>query len=145
LSQAKVSGKTGGGNCSVPLAPAAVVREHRPKEAKIDVPFGDFFECAVARVLTGGESKTDAAKIAIALEKNALLASKTWVEKNVREWADVKREAASRKEVIHVGRIFPIVTEKFSELPPISERLKPESCFKVRGFATGRDSKPFST
>ena len=92
-------------------------------------------------VLTGGESKTDAAKTAIALEKNALLASKTWVETNVREWADVKREAALRKEVIHVGRIFPIVTEKFSELPPDQRKTKARIVFQ--GSRRGRPASRF--
>ncbi len=48
----------------------------------------------------------------------------TWDESSVREWEDVRKEAKASGETIHIGRVFPILVEKNSELDPAGLRLE---------------------
>ena len=65
---------------------------------------------------------------AVEKEYNGLRDIGTWDESTVREWSfgpdSVKAEAARTKQEHHVGRLFPIATEKHSELPEKDRIMK---------------------
>ena len=41
---------------------------------------------------------------------------RTWVEADVKDWHEVQAEARQNGETVHIGRLFPILVEKNSEL-----------------------------
>ena len=64
----------------------------------------------------------------LTVEADKLKSRDTWDVSSVREWSEVSNEAKVAKRKVRVGRIFPIVVEKNSELP----QCHPERKFKWR-------------
>ena len=54
---------------------------------------------------------------ALTAEAEKLKSRNTWDVSSVREWSEVSKEAKGAHRKVHVGRIFPSVVEKNSELP----------------------------
>ena len=112
-------------------APALPLDTHglqvQPHRARIS-PW-PVYNAAVARPIQRKELQSSpAAMKALANEAEKLKSRGTWDLSSVREWSDVSRDAKSNNQKVHVGRIFPIVVEKNSELP----QGHPERKFKGR-------------
>ena len=76
------------------------------------------FNAAVARPLSKNEVQdTPAAMQALLNEADKLQGRDTWDLTSVREWSEVAKEAKQSGKQAHVGRIFPIVVQRNSELP----------------------------
>eukprot|EP00975_Prorocentrum_lima_P010614 2253995-Prorocentrum_lima.AAC.1 len=72
---------------------------------------------AVARTCSLKEAdKNPKANAALDKEWERLKSINTWDESTVREWKDVAREARTKSEGAHVGRVFAILVEKNHEL-----------------------------
>ena len=72
----------------------------------------------VARVVSQAEiDRTPEAKVAMDKEWQKLVDKSCWLEKKVREYRDVAREAKAKEAKAHFGRIFEICSQKGSELP----------------------------
>ena len=94
------------------------------------------YVAAVARSATKKEAAGDPkAQEAMQKEWDRLRAIGTWDEDGVRELEEVRREAKKKGQTIHIGRHFPILVEKNSELPEDS----PERKFKGRVVFDGSD------
>ena len=102
---------------SVPAMPTipAGVNPHRPKCPDRPIPCEACVARPVGKKEIGSNSK---AKAALLKEWDKLRKIHCWDESQVREWADVAREARTSGKTIHVGRIFEICVEKGSELAP---------------------------
>ena len=72
---------------------------------------------AVARSVSKAEMKlTPRALEAMDAEWERLRKIKTWMEDQVKEWSVVRDKAREDGETVHIGRLFPILVEKNSEL-----------------------------
>ena len=126
-----------GGNPEGP-APAMPVTapdfSHREKWPEFVYPY----DIAVARPVGSAEIRREPeAKAAVDKEWENLRSRVTWEESKGREWSDVSREARSRNETIHIGRIAELCTEKGSELP----KGHPGRKFKGRAVFLGNQVK----
>ena len=65
---------------------------------------------------------------ALLKETDKLQGRDTWDLTSVREWSEVAKEAKQSGKQAHVGRIFPIVVQRNSELPD----GHPEKVYKGR-------------
>ena len=65
---------------------------------------------------------------ALLKETDKLQGRDTWDLTSVREWSEVAKEAKQSGKQAHVGRIFPIVVQRNSELPD----GHPENVYKGR-------------
>ena len=91
---------------------------------------------AVARSVNKKEAAGNPkAQQAMQEEWDRLRAIGTWNEDGVRELDEVRKEAKNKGQTIHIGRLFPILVEKNSELPEDS----PERKFKGRVVFDGSD------
>ena len=88
----------------------------------------------VARVVSQAEiARTPEAKAAMDKEWQKLVDKSCWLEKKVREYRDVAREAKAKEAKAHFGRIFEICSQKGSELP----KRHPEQKWKGRSVFQG--------
>ena len=88
----------------------------------------------VARVVSQAEiDRTPEAKAAMDKEWQKLVDKSCWLEKKVREYRDVAREAKAKDAKAHFGRIFEICSQKGSELP----KGHPEQKWKGRSVFQG--------
>ena len=88
----------------------------------------------VARVVSQAEiDRTPEAKVAMDKEWQKLVDKSCWLEKKVREYRDVAREAKAKEAKAHFGRIFEICSQKGSELP----KGHPEQKWKGRSVFQG--------
>ena len=72
---------------------------------------------AVARSVSKAEMRlTPKALEAMDAEWDRLRKIRTWVEEDVKEWHKVQEAARETGETCHIGRLFPILVEKNSEL-----------------------------
>ena len=100
---------------------------------KLDEVTHDQF-ALVARVVSQAEiDRTPEAKAAMDKEWQKLVDKSCWLEKKVREYRDVAREAKVKEANAHFGRIFEICSQKGSELP----KGHPEQKWKVRSVFQG--------
>ena len=74
-----------------------------------------------------------------------MLFEKAWVEKVVREWADVREEAKKKSIRMHVGMVFGICVEKGSELPESSLGRKYKGRVVFRGSDVRDESHYLAT
>ena len=88
----------------------------------------------VARVVSQAEiDRTPEAKAAMDKEWQKLVDKSCWLEKKVREYRDVAREAKAKEAKAHFGRIFEICSQKGSKLP----KGHPEQNWKGRSVFQG--------
>ena len=124
-------------------APAMPVVHEDPEEQrarltelywdKLDDVTHDQF-ALVARVVSQAEiHRTPDAKAAMDKEWQKLVNKSCWLEKRVREYRDVAREAKAKEAKAHTGRIFEICSQKGSELP----KGRPEQKWKGRSVFQG--------
>ena len=100
---------------------------------KLDEVTHDQF-ALVARVVSQAEiDRTPEAKAAMDKEWQKLVDKSCWLEKKVREYRDVAREAKAKEAKAHFGRIFEICSQKGSELP----KGHPEQKWKGRSVFQG--------
>ena len=88
---------------------------------------------SVARVVSQAEiDRTPDAKAVMDKEWQELVDKSCWLEKKVREYRDVAREAKAKEAKAHFGRIFEICSQKGSELPKghPEQKLKGRSVFE---------------
>ena len=99
---------------AMPVYPESYPREpHRVKNGGRIFPFN----AAVARPVGKAEiARTPAAQAAMKKEWDRLRDKKVWDETKPREWRDVRREADSRGQTVHMGYLFGICVEKNAEL-----------------------------
>ena len=97
---------------------------------KLDEVTHDQF-ALVARVVS--QAETPEAKAAMDKEWQKLVDKSCWLEKKVREYRDVAREAKAKEAKAHFGRIFEICSQKGSELP----KGHPEQKWKGRSVFQG--------
>ena len=72
---------------------------------------------AVARSVSKAEMRlSQKAMEAMDAEWDRLRAIKTWMEDDVEDWHIVQAAARKAGETVHIGRLFPILVEKNSEL-----------------------------
>ena len=72
---------------------------------------------AVARSVSKAEMRmSQKALDAMDAEWERLRAIKTWMEDDVEDWHIVQARAREAGETVHIGRLFPILVEKNSEL-----------------------------
>ena len=133
----------------MPLAaPGSTTTEHRPHIPDLGFHYNPFMDLidleadrllqpsAVARSVTKKEAAGNKkAMEAMQKEWDRLTEIGTWDLKSVREWDSVRNEAKKNKETIHIGRVFPILVEKNSELP----EDHPDRKFKGRVVFDGSD------
>ena len=106
---------------------------HRPRSAHQPA-----YNAMVARLLTMKEVNSNPkAQQAILEEGEKLLKQGVWDLKSVREKRDVIRDATKNNKKVHFARIFPICSEKGSELP----EGDPDRKFKGRCVVQGNDVK----
>ena len=102
---------------------------------KLDEVTHDQF-ALVARVVSQAETdRTPEAKAAMDKEWQKLVDKSCWLEKKVREYRDVAREAKAKEAKAHFGRIFEICSQKGSELP----KGHPEQKWKGRSVFQGNE------
>ena len=100
---------------------------------KLDEVTHDQF-ALVARVVSQAEiDRTPEAKAAMDKEWQKLVDKSCWLEKKVREYRAVAREAKAKETKAHCGRIFEICSQKGSELP----KGHPEQKWKGRSVFQG--------
>ena len=100
---------------------------------KLDEVTHDQF-ALVARVVSQAEiDRTPDAKAAMDKEWQKLVDKSCWLEKKVREYRDVAREAKAKEAKVDFGRIFEICSQKGSELP----KGHPEQKWKGRSVFQG--------
>ena len=100
---------------------------------KLDEVTHDRF-ALVARVVSQAEiDRTPEAKAAMDTEWQKLVDKSCWLEKKVREYREVAREAKAKEAKAHFGRIFEICSQKVSELP----KGHPEQKWKGRSVFQG--------
>ena len=107
---------------AMPVTHAPVVEEHRERITDLywnklgEVTMGQL--ALVARVVGKAEiNQTPEAKAAMDKEWKKLADKSCWLEKQVREYKDVAKEAQQKNLKTHFGRIFEICALKGSELP----------------------------
>ena len=80
-------------------------------------PKGEVANVAVARSVNKAEMKlSPKALAAMNAEWTRHQEIKTWLEDKVENWRDVQERARRSGKQIHIGRVFPILVEKNSEL-----------------------------
>ena len=100
---------------------------------KLDEVTHDQF-ALVARVVSQAEiDRTPEAKAAMDKGWQKLVDKSCWLEKKVREYRDVAREAKAKEAKAHFGSIFEICSQKGSELP----KGHPEQKWKGRSVFQG--------
>ena len=87
-----------------------------------------------ARVVSQAEiDRTPDAKAAVDKEWQKLVDKSCWLEKKVRDYRDVAREAKAKEAKAHFGRIFEICSQKGSELPKGHSKQKRKGCSVFQG------------
>ena len=108
--------------------PSTPVQQHREK---LNDPYEAQFYSMVAKSLPLRDAeRIPAAKAALESEWKKLWDIKCWMVETVCEYDEVRNKAAKSGRTAHFGRVFPIVVEKGSELPPDQRKYKGRVVFQ---------------